>query len=305
MDENTISYKLDRIKNATDRMRTRTGVVSGVIEDVATAVEGMSVINNQNKDITANGTYNADEGYTGLGTINVNVSSSSGTDINEYFKDTIGIWFDDGEEMGNRLGGWIKTILKLKSPLTIEGTETTGMFYKYPGTEIPQLDTSNVTTMTQMFSYCTNLTTIPQLDTSNATGMILMFNKCTNLTTIPQLDTSKVTNMNSMFCGCTALTEIPQLNTSNVIEMSWLFQDCTNLTTVPQLNMSKVTRVQGMFYNCSNLTDESLNNIMLSLTQSQATTKTTEYINLNADQKERIKSLPAYSSFIAAGWTNS
>lgn len=79
MNENTISYKLDRIKNATDRMRTRTGVVSGVIEDVATAVEGMSVINNQNKTITRNGTYNADEGYTGLGTVNVNVEPVLGT----------------------------------------------------------------------------------------------------------------------------------------------------------------------------------------------------------------------------------
>ena len=79
MNENTISYKLDRIKNATDRMRTKTGVVSGVIEDVASAVENMRIINNQNKTITRNGAYNADEGYTGLGTVNVNVDPLLGT----------------------------------------------------------------------------------------------------------------------------------------------------------------------------------------------------------------------------------
>lgn len=73
MNENTISYKLDRIKNSTDRMRAKTGVVTGAIEDVATAVEDMSVINNQDKEITENGSYSAEEGYTGLGTVNVNV----------------------------------------------------------------------------------------------------------------------------------------------------------------------------------------------------------------------------------------
>lgn len=36
-----------------------------------------STINNQDKEITANGTYTADEGYTGLGTVTVNVPSES------------------------------------------------------------------------------------------------------------------------------------------------------------------------------------------------------------------------------------
>ena len=66
MNENTISYKLDRIKNSTDRMRAKTGAVTGAIEDVATAVEDMSVINNQDKEITENGSYSAEEGYTGF-----------------------------------------------------------------------------------------------------------------------------------------------------------------------------------------------------------------------------------------------
>ena len=76
MEENTISYKLDRIKNATDRIRTKTGALSGTIEEVATSVEELPVINNPNKEITSNGIYNADEGYTGLGTVNVSVSPS-------------------------------------------------------------------------------------------------------------------------------------------------------------------------------------------------------------------------------------
>lgn len=35
--------------------------------------EGGEEIKNQNKTITANGTYTADAGYTGLGTVTVNV----------------------------------------------------------------------------------------------------------------------------------------------------------------------------------------------------------------------------------------
>ena len=37
-------------------------------------------INNQDKTITQNGTYTADEGYTGLGTVSVNVEASGGGD---------------------------------------------------------------------------------------------------------------------------------------------------------------------------------------------------------------------------------
>ncbi len=48
--------------------------------DQITTGGGGTPINNQNKNITANGVYTADAGYTGLGTVNVNVSGGgSGT----------------------------------------------------------------------------------------------------------------------------------------------------------------------------------------------------------------------------------
>ena len=46
MNENTISYALDSIKNATDRMRTKTGTIGQPIENVATAVENIDDITN-------------------------------------------------------------------------------------------------------------------------------------------------------------------------------------------------------------------------------------------------------------------
>ena len=131
----------------------------------------------------------------------------------------------------------------------------TCLFSYYSGTSVDDLisysDTSNVTTMGNMFEYCPKLTTIPQLDTSNVTNMYSMFGQCSKLITIPQLDTSKVTNMSSMFDQCTNLDTIPQLDTSNVTNMTRMFGSCRNaLTTIPQFNTSKVTKMSYMFSGC-------------------------------------------------------
>lgn len=58
-------------------------------------------INNQDKEITENGTYTADEGYTGLGTVTVNISASS-TKPNIFLQDTEpetkeGIWLKSSD----------------------------------------------------------------------------------------------------------------------------------------------------------------------------------------------------------------
>ena len=111
-------------------------------------------------------------------------------------------------------------------------------------------DTSNVTNMSNMFQYCSNLTTIPQLDTSNVTNMYSMFVNCPKLITIPQLNTSKVTNMNEMFFACSKLDTIPQLDTSNVTSMTRMFGNSRLLMTIPQFNTQKVTDMSYMFSGC-------------------------------------------------------
>ena len=170
-------------------------------------------------------------------------SIESGVDINEYFSDTI-------TKGTSSSGGWLKTIIKLRSPLTVEGTSAEYMFYGCPLNELPQLDTSNVKDTTSMFDGCKNLTTIPQIDTSNVTRMNQMFYHCNNLTTIPQIDTSNVTNMSNMFSSC------------------------NNLTTIPQLNGEKVTSVAGTFGNCKSL--ENFNGI-INLGQAYLTTQSANY----------------------------
>ena len=68
--------------------------------------------------------------------------------------------------------------------------------------EVISANTTNVTSMKWMFSYCTSLTTIPLFDTSNVTNMEVMFAYCNSLTSIPLFDTSNVVYMNGMFHCC-------------------------------------------------------------------------------------------------------
>ena len=113
-------------------------------------------------------------------------------------------------------------------------------FYKYAGTELDEeianLDTSNVTSMDNMFYQCKNLTT---LDLSN-------------------FDTSKVTTMTYMFFNCQKLTtlDLTSFDTSNVTTMEGMFQQCYNLTSIDlsSLDISILNKITSMFQQCSNLT---------------------------------------------------
>lgn len=194
-------------------------------------------------------------------------SIESGVDINEYLSDTI-------TKGTSSSGGWLKTIIKLRSPLTVEGTSAEYMFYGCPLNELPQLDTSNVKDTTSMFDGCKNLTTIPQIDTSNVTRMNQMFYHCSNLTTIPQIDTSKVNSMTYMFGYCSNLTTIPQIDTSMVANMAYMFYNCTNLTTIPQLNGENIGILSSAFSGCKSL--ENFNGL-INLGQAYQTSQSANY----------------------------
>ena len=121
---------------------------------------------------------------------------------------------------------------------------------------VAMLNTSEVTSMCSMFSYCTNLKTIPWIDTSKVTDMSTMFQKCINLTSIPALDTSKVTNMRNMFMGCSLVSTLV-LDTSSCTSMLQMFQNCVVLKTIDLTSMSKVIKTinsKYTFANCYSLT---------------------------------------------------
>ena len=125
---------------------------------------------------------------------------------------------------------------------------------------LPKIDTSNVTSMYQMFYECRSLTSIPMLDTSNVTSMYYMFSGCHSLTSIPMLNTSKVTDMNQMFYNCRPLSSIPMLDTSNVTSMNHMFYECRSLThaylknvkLAYQLNNSSLLTKDSLLYLINN-----------------------------------------------------
>ena len=134
-------------------------------------------------------------------------------------------------------------------------TNMSNMFYGCTNLQVvPKYNTSNVTSMNQMFINCTNLISVKKFDTSNVTNMSYMFNGCKSLTTIPSFDTSSVTYMNNMFSSCSNLTSVPLFDTSKVTNMYDMFFYCESLQTVPAFNTSNVTNISEMFYECISLT---------------------------------------------------
>ena len=123
-------------------------------------------------------------------------------------------------------------------------------------------DTSNVTDMSNMFNYCSGLTSLDlsNFNTSNVTTMNSMFRNCDGLTSLDlsSFNTSAVTNMQYMFNSCSGLTslDLSNFDTSNVNYMSYMFQNCRSLTSLDlsSFNTSKITNMNYMFAGCRVLT---------------------------------------------------
>ena len=96
-------------------------------------------------------------------------------------------------------------------------------------------DTSHVKNMSEMFFYCTGLTSldISKLNTKEVLDMSKMFSSCLKLSSIDlsNFDTSKVTSMNELFKLNKILSNLNlnNFNTHNVFDMSYMFYGCEKL----------------------------------------------------------------------------
>ena len=134
--------------------------------------------------------------------------------------------------------------------------------------EISNLNTSEVTDMSNMFGSCSALTSldVSSFNTSKVTNMSYMFYKCSAL---PSLDlsnfnTGNVTNMSYMFYNCSALPslDLSNFNTSSVTRMDFMFNGCSSLETldVSKFDTRNVTDMGSMFNGCSSLTSLNISN---------------------------------------------
>ncbi|MCO6532491.1 BspA family leucine-rich repeat surface protein, partial [Lactobacillus sp.] len=109
------------------------------------------------------------------------------------------------------------------------------------------------------FTELTEITGLNQLDTSQATSMSTMFSGCSMLTNLDLsgFNTTNVTNMSRMFSECSNLKSLnlSGFNTSNVEDMSAMFDHCSSLTSLSleSFTTPKVTSAFEMFQNCEEL----------------------------------------------------
>lgn len=129
--------------------------------------------------------------------------------------------------------------------------------------DVGGFNTSKVTNMNGMFGNCVSCTTIDVsgFNTSNVKNVFAMFNSCNALITldVSNFDVSKVDNMGKMFIHCKALQalDVSKWNTSQVVSMFYLFYNCQTLTTLDLSNfdLTNTKQIDGILGMCTHLSD--------------------------------------------------
>ena len=134
-----------------------------------------------------------------------------------------------------------------------------------------QINTSNITNMSFLFSLCSklDLSFLKKWDTSNVTDMSFMFSGCFQLKDLNdlQLNTKNAKYMNGMLAGCLSLNRADKLDLSNAINMSQIFSCCKSLNfllinnDIGNSKFPKLKDISGMFSNLDSFSDKSIKDI--------------------------------------------
>ena len=155
---------------------------------------------------------------------------------------------------------WFQNFIKLKQ---IEGIEN--------------LNTENVTNMSDMFYSCSGLISldVTHFNTANVTSMRGMFDGCSGLISldVTYFNTANVTSMSYMFYGCSGLIslDVTNFNTANVTDMSYMFYGCNKLKEIyvsDKFVTDDVIDSEYMFSYCGSLSGD------IDWTSDKATDKT-------------------------------
>ena len=121
--------------------------------------------------------------------------------------------------------------------------------------EVSNVDTSNITNMSAMFSMCSVLESLDlsNFDTSNVVYMSNMFANCSNLLSIDftGFDTSSVEDMAYMFNNCSSLTslDLSGFDTTSLADSSGMFDGCSSLAFIDMrgFDFSNIQNYSDMF----------------------------------------------------------
>ena len=197
-------------------------------------------------------TITPDEGFDGMSSVQINAAITGDSSAIDF--STIGYSDELSAEFNAKMNddvAYSKTLLDSWNP---SNTSASNLYQDNKKlVYAPNIDTSNVTNMAQMFSGCNGLQTVPHFNTSKVINTKRMFYDCSSLTSVPLFDTINVTSMSSMFYDCSVLTSVPLFDTRNVTNMDDMFYGCSSLTSVPLFDTINVTSMSSMFYDCSKL----------------------------------------------------
>ena len=202
---------------------------------------------------------------------------------------------------------------------------------------IPNIDMTNIQFAYNMFNLCVYIETISNLNICNAVGCSYMFVECYNLKEVSFENTSKIASAGVMFSRCNNLINVSNINLVNTVNVENMFRDCSNLISIQTTNSDtpRLNNIENMFYECkslvdvpqfnftnvmygkwshafsgcNNLSNESLSNIITSISAINANSagyvgdRTLEHLGLNDSQIGYCVNLPQWQDCVNNGWS--
>ena len=119
------------------------------------------------------------------------------------------------------------------------------MFQNFSGTSFPNIDRT-LYLVDGMFNGCKNLTTIPQLDTSNVTSMTNMFKECPQLIELPDFNCVKVASFGGSYSTYSWLYSSSRIQKIGIV-------DCDSVTNIGYFFGGSTQTYLTDFGGCRNL----------------------------------------------------
>lgn len=214
--------------------------------------------------------------------------------------------------------------------ITENGTTTVTPDEEYDGLSSVEVTTNipsgNGVLVTENYNYISSSgspsrfpTLLKSIDL-NCTGITTFencFKDCVGATSInlTNVNTSNDINFYWAFYGCTSLTNLTIENISNVkiSNLSSCFYNCSSLITLGELNLNNASTnncMSNTFYGCTSLSNDSLHNIIKSMSASDyiktyytSYNKKLSHIGLTAEQATICTGFDEWTTLTSSGWT--